>query len=147
MAINYTTYDGRRESETLNPRTHADIMTLSHGDTHPYEYSRILGIFRVKVLHPSQGNKVREVDVLWVRFYEFDTKYQGGWKARRFYRLHFTNSARGDAFGFLDPQYVLRAAHLLPGFRYNRTRTLLPASVARWKSEDDEDWMYYHVNM
>ncbi|KAF9642762.1 hypothetical protein BDM02DRAFT_3105263, partial [Thelephora ganbajun] len=45
MTINYTTYNGRRESETLNPRTHTDITTLSHGDTHPYEYSRILGIF------------------------------------------------------------------------------------------------------
>jgi len=147
MTVNYTTYDGRRESETLNPRTHADIMTLSQGDIHPYEYSRILGIFRVKILHPSLGNKAREVDILWVRFYKFDKKYRAGWKARRFYRVHFENSLKGDAFGFLNPQDVLRAAHLLPGFRYGRTQALLPRSLARWKSEDDEDWMYYHVNM
>jgi hypothetical protein len=147
MAVNYTTYDGRRESETLNPRTHADVLTLSQGDVHPYEYSRILGIFRAKVLHPSLGNHVQEVDMLWVRHYEFDEKYQGGLKARRFYRVHFTNSAHGDAFGFLDPQDVLRAAHLIPGFRYGRTKALLPVSLSRWKSEGDEDWMYYHVNM
>jgi len=72
MTVNYTTYDGRRESETLNPRTHADVMTLSQGDTHPYEYSHILGIFRVCVMHPSLGNKTQEIDILWVRFYEFD---------------------------------------------------------------------------
>jgi len=147
MAVNYTTYDGRRESETLNPRTHADIMTLSQGDTHPYKYSRILGIFRVKVMHPSLGSKAREVDMLWVRSYEFDNTYRAGWEARRFYRVHFTNSAGGDAFGFLDPQDVLRAAHLLPGFRYGRTQALLPRSLARWKSEGDEDWACYHVNM
>lgn len=147
MAVNYTTYDGRRQSETLNPRTHADIMMLSQGDVHPYEYSRILGIFRVKVVHPSLGNKAQELDILWVRFYEFDERYQAGWEARRFYHVHFTNSANGDAFGFLDPQDVLRAAHLLPGFRYGRTQALLPSSLARWESEHDEDWTYYHVNM
>ncbi|KAF9642763.1 hypothetical protein BDM02DRAFT_3078692, partial [Thelephora ganbajun] len=89
----------------------------------------------------------QEVDILWVRFYEFDKKYQAGWKARQYYRIHFTNSANQDAFGFLDPQDVLHAAHILPGFRYGRTRALLPTSSARWKSEDDEDWMYYHVNV
>ena len=147
VAINYTTYDGRRESETLNPRTHANIMTLSQGDVHPYEYSRILGIFRVKVLHASLGSKTQEVDILWVRHYEFDEKYRAGWKARRFYRVHFVKSTSEDAFGFLDPQHVLRATHLLPGFRYGRTQALLPKSVARWKCEEDEDWAYFHVNM
>ena len=147
MAINYTTYDGRRESETLNPRTHADIMTLSRGDTHPYEYSRILGILRVKVMHPSLGNRVQEVDMLWVRFYEFDSTYRAGLEAQRYYRVHFTRSASGEAFGFINPQDVLRATHLIPGFRCGRTKALLPSSLARWESEGDEDWMYYHVNM
>ena len=81
ITINYTTYDCHRESETLNPRTHTDIMTLSQGDTHPYEYSRILGIFRAKVLHPSLGSGAQEVNVLWVRHYEFGEKYRAGWKA------------------------------------------------------------------
>ena len=116
MAVNFTTYDGRRDSETLNPRTHADVMTLSQGDVHPYEYSRVLGIFQVKVLHPSIRSKAQEVDVLWVRHYEFDEKYRAGWKAKRFYWVHFTSSADEDAFGFLNPQDVLRAVHLLPGF-------------------------------
>jgi len=146
MTVNYTTYDGRRGSETLNPRTHADITTLSQGDVHPYDYSRILGIFRVKVLHPSLGNTTQEVDILWVRFYEFDEKYRGGWKARRYYRVHFANSTNEDAFGFLDPQDVLRAVHIIPGFRYGTTRTL-PGSLARWGGEGNEDWTYYHVNM
>ena len=147
MTINYTTYDGRRGSETLNPRTHADIMTLSQGDVHPYEYSRILGIFRVKVLHTILGRKVQEVDILWVRHYQFDEKYRAGLKARRFFRVSFVRCTSEDAFGFLDPQNVLRATHLLPGFRYGCTQALLPKSLARWESEEDEDWAYFHVNM
>jgi len=147
MTVNYTMYDGRRESETLNPRTHADIMTLSQGDIHPYEYSRILGIFRVKVLHTSLGSKAQEVDILWVRHYEFDEGYQAGWKARRFYRVSFQRSISGNAFGFLAPQDVLRATHLIPGFKHGRTQALLPRSLARWESEEDKDWMYFHVNM
>jgi hypothetical protein len=147
MTINYTTYDCRRESETLNPRTHADIMTLSQGEVHPYEYSRILGIFRVKVLHPNLENRTQAVDILWVRFYEFDKEYQGGWKVRRYHRVHFARNTNQDAFGFLNPQDVLRAAHLIPAFQCGRTRALLPRSLARWGSEGDEDWKYYHVNM
>ena len=147
MAVNFTTYDGRCDSKTLNPRTHADVMTLSQGDVHPYEYSRVLGIFRVKVLHPSIRSKAQEVDVLWVRHYEFDEKYRAGWKAKWFYQVHFTSSADEDTFSFLDPQDVLHAVHLLPGFQYGHTQALLPKSFVRWKSEDDEDWMYYHVNM
>ena len=60
-------------------------MTLSCGDVHPYEYSHILGIFWVKILHLVLGNKVQEVNVLWVRFYEFDETYHGGLKTWWFY--------------------------------------------------------------
>lgn len=85
--------------------------------------------------------------MLWVRFYEFDSTYRAGLEAQRYYRVHFTRSASGEAFGFINPQDVLRATHLIPGFRCGRTKALLPSSLARWESEGDEDWMYYHVNM
>ena len=32
LRVNYTTYDLRRAQDSLNPRTHADFMTLSHED-------------------------------------------------------------------------------------------------------------------
>jgi hypothetical protein len=43
LRINYTTYDVRHSQDTLNPRTHADIMILSQedqedSDGHPYWY-------------------------------------------------------------------------------------------------------------
>lgn len=45
--VYYTTYDLRREYDTINPRTHCDVMVLS-GETrpqHPYWYARVLGIY------------------------------------------------------------------------------------------------------
>ncbi|KAG2029536.1 hypothetical protein BDR03DRAFT_825481, partial [Suillus americanus] len=53
IRINYTTYDLRREQDSLNSRTHADIMVLSHEDDeangHPYWYARIIGVFHALV--------------------------------------------------------------------------------------------------
>jgi hypothetical protein len=59
IRFNYTTYDLRRDQDTVNPRTHGDIMMLSHEDDeqhpHPYWYARVIGIFHVLVqaINPS----------------------------------------------------------------------------------------------
>lgn len=63
MRVNYTTYDMRREQDTINPRTRPDIMLLSYEDEgksyHPYWYARALGIFHVNIKHngPSSSNE------------------------------------------------------------------------------------------
>jgi len=39
LRVNYMTYDMRREQDSLNPRTHANVMVLSQEDdpiAHPY---------------------------------------------------------------------------------------------------------------
>jgi hypothetical protein len=56
---------------------------------------------------------------------------------------------QGDApgaFGFLDPQHVVRGVHLIPAFAHGRTEMLLPPSIARSTSDDNEDWTFYYVN-
>ena len=48
LRINDTTYDMRREQDSLNPCTHANVMVLSQEDdpsAHPYWYARIIGIY------------------------------------------------------------------------------------------------------
>lgn len=42
LHVNYTTYDVRRNQDSMNPRTHCDIMVLSHETdehAHPYWYA------------------------------------------------------------------------------------------------------------
>jgi hypothetical protein len=51
MQVHYTTYDLRQEYDTINLRTHGDVMVLS-GETaprHPYWYAHVLGIYHMEV--------------------------------------------------------------------------------------------------
>ena len=91
MRVNYTTYDLRRSQDSLNSRTHADIMVLSHEDqgtgqtrAHPYWYARIIGIFHAMVQHTgrhSQSSEPQHMSFLWVRWYGRDLKHRAGWNA------------------------------------------------------------------
>ena len=48
LRINYTTYDVRRDANTINPTTHPDIMVKSPetgSDAQPFWYARVIGIF------------------------------------------------------------------------------------------------------
>ena len=61
LRVNYTTYDMRREQDSLNPRTHANIMVLSQEDdltAHPYWYACIIGIYHTFILHESSPEPI-----------------------------------------------------------------------------------------
>jgi hypothetical protein len=154
--VNYTTYDLQREQDSLNPRTHADIMLLSHEDeesAHPYWYARIIGVFHATVQfkglssHPEIEPGLCQMEFLWVRWFGWDPTHRGGWKSKRLHRVGFVDGKDPDAFGFLDPKNVVRGVHLIPAFAYGHTNSLLQPSVARAPSEQDRDWMYFYVNM
>jgi len=148
LRVNYTTYDSRRCQDSLNPRTHGDIMVLSRDDSHPYWYARIIGIFHAMVLHTGQKSKSQEakkMEFLFVRWFGLDTKEVGGWETKKLHQIGF---ADGDwKFGFVDPADVVRAVHLIPRFSEGRTKDLLGPSIARSDQEKDEDWVRYYVNM
>ena len=144
----------RRSQDSINPRTHADIMMLSHEDQddtepHPYWYARVIGIFHTDVRYVgenSKSNDPQHIDFLWVRWFGRDLSYSAGWTARRLYRIGFVS---GDgAFGFVDPADVICGVHLIPAFAHGATNELLGPSIARHSASDsDEDWRYYYVNM
>ncbi|KAF9237846.1 hypothetical protein BU15DRAFT_75648 [Melanogaster broomeanus] len=115
LRINYTTYDLRRDQDSLNPRVHSDVMVLSRENdaAHPYWYTRILGIFHAMVVHTGEHSKSSEpqrIDFLWVRWFGLDPNtYKSGWKAKRLHRIGFIPSDTPGAFGFLDPKEIIRA--------------------------------------
>ena len=154
VRVNYTTYDNRRAQDTINPRTQPDIMILSSEDGHPYWYARILDIFHARVLHVGKDSKSSEpqrMEFLLVRWFGLDKTRPGGWEAHRLHCIGFINSESDtEAFGFLDPAYILRVVHLIPAFAHLETTELLgPSKVARrWNpGPDDDDWRYFYVNM
>jgi hypothetical protein len=71
MRVNFTSYDMQRDQDSINPRTHSDVMVLAHeGDddgspSHPYWYARVIGVFHADVRHvgpKSKNSKPRRCD-------------------------------------------------------------------------------------
>lgn len=144
MKVYYTTYDLRRGKETVNMKSRSHIMTLSQDGEHPYAYAQVLGMFKLNVLHgPTMADEVR-MDVLWVRWFEIDKSYRAGWKAKRLYRLKYVPPLDDGAFGFLDPDDIIRGSHIIPGFSLgHQTHSAVnPASV--WDPKND--WEAYYIN-
>jgi hypothetical protein len=158
LRVNYTTYDLRRQQDSINPRTHPDILLLSHeelsdhADAHPYWYARVIGIFHVDVLHTGPHSKSphkQRIDFLWVRWFGRDMTLKAGWQTRRLHRVGFLDAKGPGAFGFLDPALVIRSVHLIPAFARGRTNDLLSPSnsVARMPLNETSDWQYHYINM
>lgn len=160
LRINYTTYDLRREQDSINPRTRADIMLLSQEDerSHPYWYARVCLIFHVMVEHRSDllspFSKPQRMDVLYVRWFSRDSTFNSGWDAKRLPRIQFFDREHlTDAFGFVNPDSVIRGVHLIPGFTAGPTEELLAESFVRYGQlaegwEDEHlDWSFFYVNM
>lgn len=152
MRVNYTSYDMRREQDSINPRSHADILLLApRGDPHPYMYARVVSIFHVNAAfyHPDDAEEPEPelIQILWVRWFELDTSAAAGFEALRPFRLRFARLDEG-AFSFIAPDQVLRGVHLIPVFDQGRTDAALPyPSVTRGAACDEDDYKFYYVGM
>ena len=77
------TYDLRRDQDSVNPRTHADIMVTAHEDEsanvpHPYWYARAIGIFHANVALQGGDTPPKRMDFLWVHWFGRDY-HKSGW--------------------------------------------------------------------
>ncbi|KAF8322961.1 hypothetical protein F5887DRAFT_1086897 [Amanita rubescens] len=151
LRVNYTTYDLRRDQDSVNPRTHPDIMMVAHEDEpgpdpHPYWYARVVGIFHAEVLWRGESSPPKRMEFLWVRWYGRDLDHHAGWKRRRLHRIGFISSSDPAAYGFLDPANVIRAVHLIPAFELGRTTAYLTGPIVRPAKLEDSEWRQYYIN-
>jgi len=154
VRFNYTTYDLRRDEDSVNPEKRADVMLLSHeddtADPHPYWYARVIGISHifVQIRDPitRKFSDPKRFDILHVRWFGRNLSVQSGWKAKRLHRIGFIPASDSDAFGFLDPAQVIRGVHLIPRFAGGRTSEYMGPSISRKPSEGNEDWVNFYVN-
>lgn len=152
MLVNYTSYDMRREQDSINPSSHNNIMLLAPpGSSHPYLYACVLGIFHVNAYLAGLGDKEPQLlPVLWARWYNLDLTSPWGFESYELPRLEFA-PLDDDPFGFISPDQVLRAIHIIPTFKFGRSDIALPGySIARSEGFDsgaDDDWRYYYVGM
>ncbi|KAF7983682.1 hypothetical protein HWV62_19591 [Athelia sp. TMB] len=146
-AFNYTTYDVRRDQDTISANTTRNtIMTLSHedpnDDPHPYWYARVIGIYHAMVMYGSGPPK--RFEFLHIRWFGRDLEWPSGTAKLRLDRIGYVPpGVDSEPFGFLDPNYVLRACHLIPAFCEGKSADLLGPSSAR--DFPTGDWINYYV--
>ncbi|THU91087.1 hypothetical protein K435DRAFT_820957 [Dendrothele bispora CBS 962.96] len=127
--VNYTTYDMRRSQDSINPRTSADIMVRSSDPDTPYCYACV------------------HMDVLWVCWFNVDCGNLN-LKSKELPMVNFIDASEECAFGFIDPNDVIRAAHLIPVFHLGKTREYMGRSkLGRKESDKDEDWTKYYIGV
>ncbi|KAG8701768.1 hypothetical protein FRC11_011922 [Ceratobasidium sp. 423] len=139
--INYTSYDVCRQQDLINPTTPSRFIFLPSEfdsaespdlDTHPFLYAKVLGIYHADISY--RGSAPRRMD-----FIHLD--HVG-------YELCQTDEDNLDSFDFVDPNDVIRLAHVIPDFQSGLAGDLLHASpsTAHDFQEDGTDWNYYYIN-
>lgn len=146
----YTTYDVRRGQDVINPSTpHRDIMLLANTDDncdHPFIYARVLGIYHANVIFTGdnlQNYQARRLEFLWVRWY----KYEGPnvqWRDSKLDKVSFPPITSEGAFGFVDPNDVLRGCHIIPVF--SGGKKYQDGVGISHCARDAHDWSRYYVN-
>lgn len=148
--FNYTTYDVRRAQDAINPRTpHCNIMLLKHpGDSNDddhdanYRYAKVLGIHHVNVVRAGNVYESRRLEFLFVRWYKSVQSY--AWETCTLGRVRFMPITDSNAFGFVDPEVVLRACHMIPAFSLGQRNPSECGMSAL--AGDKHDWREYYVN-
>ncbi|KAG6807184.1 hypothetical protein H0H92_008486, partial [Tricholoma furcatifolium] len=148
--VNYTTYDVRRATCTINPHSHPDVMVNSPEGG--FWYARVIGIYHTTITcsHPQVTNQgPQNIDFLWVRWFGTEPGYRAGSKYARLPKIGFVDSQDEHAFTFLDPGEIVRDCHIIPTFRDGRSDSLLPfaTSVARVNVDEKDDWINFYVGI
>jgi hypothetical protein len=153
MHLKYTSYDVRRSEDIVHVGTDAcNIMIRNpkyiddHAE-HPYRYGRVLGIYHAYVCYTGEvapgGFRYLSpclVEFLWVRWYHVHPLEDD----QPLPLLSFPSPNEPESTTFIDPEIVLRAAHIIPRFH------LGPSSKSGCNlfdaAGDGQDWKQYWVN-
>jgi hypothetical protein len=155
LSVNYTTYDIRRDRDTINPANHNFVMVRSSelgSDVHPYWYAQVLGVYHAFVFtthHAARYQSTQHMEFLWVRWLGIEPRYRSGQKYARLPMVGFVEETDDLAFGFLDPSLVIRGCHLIPRFVSGRTNDLMSyqGPTAARATGCTNDWTNFYVNM
>ena len=125
---------------------HAPSDVVSSHLRHPYIYARVLSIFHVNATYVGPGvvdYHSHRIDVLWVHWYQY-VEESAGWDTATVDRVCFPPMADEHAFGFVNPDDVLRGCHMIPqfscGLRYPDGTGISHCA------QDASYWHFYYVN-
>ena len=119
---------------------------------HPYWYAQVLGVYHadVSTAHPEASrHSAQRMEFLWVQWLGIEPGHRSGSKVARLPKVGFVEDTDEDAFGFLDPDLVIRGSHLIPAFNSGRTPDLMlyDGPTAARPPDEKDDWVNFYVNM
>jgi hypothetical protein len=153
LELTYTTYDMREDKDRVYQRRHPDVMVLSDDEEHPYLYARILDLFHVNTMNEGPNSLLPDgqtamLQMAWVRWFRLDTSEgQSGFHSLRYPTVSFYQSKEPGAFGFIHPDEIIRAAHLIPRFKSGLTEAYLAVPSRGRPEGESSDWSHFNVNM
>jgi len=151
LRINYTTYDIRRDHDTIRTTRGDVVMTCSRDEVHPFWYAWVLCTFHIQVHFCLGGisHSKQSLEVLWIQWLGINQGHKWGFKDARLLKVGFVPDCIDHIpFGFLDPSLVIRGCHLIPAFSEGRTCDLLQAGPSQARLPDEkDDWAAFYVNM
>ncbi|KAF7354440.1 hypothetical protein MVEN_01133000 [Mycena venus] len=109
LRVNYTTYDTRIDQDSVNPRTHADVMVISRKLVPALTLSgmRVFLKFFTPMSSTLDQNPAPMAPSQWnslsVRWFGIEPNYRSGFKVARLPKVGFVPEDDPNAFGFLDP--------------------------------------------
>ena len=113
---------------------------------HPFCYARVLGIYHANIIFigpESRDYQSRRLEFLWVRWFEV-LENPAGWEHYSLDKGRFVPVHREGAFGFIDPEDVLRCCHLIPAFA-DAKQHFDGIGISR-NTRNADDWKYYYIN-
>jgi hypothetical protein len=148
MRIKYTTYNARRDEDIIHLDTdRCNVMLVnseySRGSSlHPFRYAKVIGILHAEVGYVGTGetHEYRTTEFLWVRWYrvcpattdlELDT-------------AELLPLSDPESLGFIDPNDVLRACHMIPSFKSGMRYP--DGKGTSTIAKDGTDWNKYFIN-
>lgn len=126
------------------------VLSQDSSSSHPYTYGRVIGLFHVDIAYTGPGliaHHMQRLDVVWVRWFQVEPNSSQYFIKKRLPQVKFIHYSDPSAFGFLDPELIIRGVHIIPSFAQGQTNKLLPASLVRFPTESDKDYEWYYVNM
>jgi hypothetical protein len=88
--------------------------------------------------------QARRLNFLWVRWFQYSSAQSVQWTDYWLDNVHFPPITSDDAFGFVDPEDVLRACHIIAGFASRKVHC--DAISISKLANDSQDWRSYRVN-
>ena len=150
----YTTYDMLEGQDKVYQRRYPDVMVLSDDEEHPYMYGRVLDFFHVNVRNNGPDSlllpdtKDPMLQMAWIHWFKIsEPQTLSGFHSLRYPSVSFYESHDPDAFGFVHPDEIIRAVHLIPSFKSGQTSDYLSVPSKARPDIESQDWKQFQVNM